>query len=258
MYHYIHYLCIGIFIGMVASQLIAYRYSITKGIGKETIGGKTIETAIFALLGLFIAFTYAGAQSRFENRRQLIVEEINAIETAYLRLEVLSLPPQNKVDELFVQYLEERIKYSSIVTIEEAIKNLSKTNKIQNELWKEILNITDEQNNQFARLLILPTLNQMYDIVTARWLAALTHTSTWVIIMFALITIICSILSGFRMAKDGQFSWKYALLFSLTISFTLYIILDFEYVRVGMIQLDSFEDILIETKENIIQQLSRS
>ena len=43
------------------------------------------EGAVFALLGLLLAFTFSGAASRFEERRHLVTAETNAIGTAYLR-----------------------------------------------------------------------------------------------------------------------------------------------------------------------------
>jgi len=48
-----------------------------------------VEGAVFALLGLLIAFTFSGAALRFDARRQLIVQEANAIGTAWLRLSLL-------------------------------------------------------------------------------------------------------------------------------------------------------------------------
>ena len=48
-----------------------------------------IEGAVFGLMGLLIAFTFSGAASRFEARRQLILQETNAIGTAYLSLYLL-------------------------------------------------------------------------------------------------------------------------------------------------------------------------
>ena len=52
-------------------------------------GVGAVEGAVFGLLGLLIAFTFSGAASRFDTRRQLIVEETNDIGTAYLRLDLL-------------------------------------------------------------------------------------------------------------------------------------------------------------------------
>ena len=54
----------------------------------EVSGAGIVEGAVFALLGLLLAFTFAGAASRFDDRRKLIVEESNAIGTAYLRLDL--------------------------------------------------------------------------------------------------------------------------------------------------------------------------
>src|SRR6188508_2344639 len=48
-----------------------------------------IDGAIFGLLGLLIAFTFSGAAARFDERRQMIVEEANSIGTAYLRIDLL-------------------------------------------------------------------------------------------------------------------------------------------------------------------------
>jgi len=57
-------------------------------------GTGTIEGAVFALLGLLIAFTFSGAAARFEDRRALIIEETNDIGTAYLRLDLLPASAQ--------------------------------------------------------------------------------------------------------------------------------------------------------------------
>jgi hypothetical protein len=40
-----------------------------------------VEGAVFGLMGLLIAFTFSGAASRFDARRQLVVEEANDIGT---------------------------------------------------------------------------------------------------------------------------------------------------------------------------------
>ena len=52
-------------------------------------GASTVDGAVFGMLGLLIAFTFSGASTRFEARRELVVEEANAIGTAWLRLDLL-------------------------------------------------------------------------------------------------------------------------------------------------------------------------
>lgn len=60
-----------------------------------------VEGAVFTLMGLLVAFTFSGAASRFDLRRQLIVEEANAIGTAWLRLDLLPAEAQPGLRELF-------------------------------------------------------------------------------------------------------------------------------------------------------------
>ena len=50
----------------------------------DSTGFAAVHGAVFALMGLLMAFTFSGAASRFDHRRDLIVEEANDIGTAYL------------------------------------------------------------------------------------------------------------------------------------------------------------------------------
>jgi hypothetical protein len=53
----------------------------------ENLGGlATVEVAIFGLMGLLLAFTISGALQRFDDRRQLVLQEATAVATAYDRL----------------------------------------------------------------------------------------------------------------------------------------------------------------------------
>ena len=70
----------------------------------EGIGA--IEASVFALLCLLLGFSFAGGTSRLDSRRQLIVEEANAIGTAYLRLDLLVTEGQLEMRHLFREYLD--------------------------------------------------------------------------------------------------------------------------------------------------------
>ena len=60
---------------------------------------------MFGLMGLLIAFTFSGAASRFDARRELIVEEANAIGTAWLRLDLLDADQQPAIRKHVSQLL---------------------------------------------------------------------------------------------------------------------------------------------------------
>ena len=83
---------VGLFLGMLLFLEIGRRIGAGRlardpeGLPK---GVSAAEAAVFGRLGLVVAFSFSGAASRFEVRRHLIIEEVNAIGTAYLRIALL-------------------------------------------------------------------------------------------------------------------------------------------------------------------------
>src|ERR1700745_1365501 len=76
---------VGSLILLRFGQHLGRRYR--KRNGTEGTGGlATVEGAIFGLMGLLLAFTIAGALQRFDDRRQLVIQEATAATTAYDRL----------------------------------------------------------------------------------------------------------------------------------------------------------------------------
>jgi len=77
-----------------------------------------IEGAIFALFGLLLAFTFSGAVERYDRHRELLVEETNAIGTAYLRLDLLPPAAQPALRKLFRDYTTSRLHLYDAVSVE--------------------------------------------------------------------------------------------------------------------------------------------
>ena len=96
-------IAIGLFVGMAVCLEVGYRLGNYASRKTETAheGTGTIEAAIFALLGLLLGFTFANGMSHLDQRRQLIVQEANAIGTAYLRLDLLPADRQRKCASCF-------------------------------------------------------------------------------------------------------------------------------------------------------------
>src|SRR6185436_2662580 len=80
------------------------------GAGRKVESLGAVEGAVFGLMGLLIAFTFASAAVRFETRRNLIVEEANDIGTAYLRVDLLPAEVQPALREAFRRYVDVRLE----------------------------------------------------------------------------------------------------------------------------------------------------
>ena len=97
-------LVLGLFLGMLAMLALGQRLgrrSLAQEMDVDRSRLTGLETAIFGLMGLMIAFTFSGAAARYELRRQLVVDEANAIGTAYLRLDLLPAVSQPALRDQF-------------------------------------------------------------------------------------------------------------------------------------------------------------
>src|SRR5437870_1497571 len=126
---------LALFCGMLVPLEIGRRIGVRR-MAQDPEGARAgigaIEGAVFGLLGLLIAFTFSGAASRFDTRRQLIVEETNDIGTAYLRLDLLPADLQPALRESFRRYLDARIEvYRKLPDIAAARKSLAKADELQ-------------------------------------------------------------------------------------------------------------------------------
>src|SRR3954471_24161081 len=101
-------LFIGILVCLALGRWLGQRVHAQAGTAPMTSVG-SLETSVFALLGLLIAFTFSGALTRFDTRRAQAVDEANAIGTAYLRVDLLPAAAQAKMRDTFRAYADARI-----------------------------------------------------------------------------------------------------------------------------------------------------
>jgi hypothetical protein len=213
-------------------------------------GNAAAQGAIFALLGLLIAFTFSKADERFDHRRSLITEEANAIGSAYLYLDLLQPSARDSVRDLFRQYLDARLATFRDIADEDAEKGeLIRTEKLQNEIWLQTIAACDQQPS--ARMQLLPSVNDMFNIATTRSMAAQTHSPVAIYIMLALMAVAAALLAGYETAESRFMPWVHLLCFSCAISITFYVIIDLEFPRFGFIRLNGTDLVLTDLRKSM-------
>jgi hypothetical protein len=219
----------------------------------ERGGLGTVEGAVFALFGLMIAFTFSGAASRFNEKRMLIAEEANCIETAYLRLRLLSPQAQPALQELFRRYVDSRLEtYRRLPNMAAAEMTMAESKRIQEEVWNEAVAATRlPDSHPSAGLLLLPALNNMIDISTTRTMALQIHPPRIIYALLFSLGLICSLLAGFRMSSGQHRSWLHILGFTILTVIIVYVMLDVEYPRAGLIRLESADQVLVNLREHM-------
>ncbi len=214
------------------------------------VGG--VEGAVFALFGLLIAFTFSGAATRFDQRRHLIVEEANDVGTAYLRIDLLPTAVQAELRGLFRAYLTKRVEaYAKLPDTDAAEVVLAESQKLQGQIWRQATVGCSSQASPACAMLLLPSLNAMFDIATSRKMAMYEHPPSVIYLMLSSLGMVCSLMAGFAMAEGKSRNWLYSLSFAFMISVTCYVILDLEYPRLGFLQVKDFDLALHKVLESM-------
>ncbi len=212
-----------------------------------------VEAAVFGLMGLMIAFTYSGASDRFEERRMLIIEETNAITTAYLRLDLLPQDLQPEARQLFREYLQARVMtYRDIPNMKAVQAMESLAEELRIKIWKVCAAGAQRSENDRCALVLLPAVNSMIDIGEKRIDIFHVHQPFAVFVVLVLMSLVCSVMVGYGIAASQSKSWVHYIGFALVMVITIYIIIDMEYPRVGVIRVNSM-DYILENVKNIMR-----
>ena len=244
-------LFVGILLLLEVGRRLGARHRAKEAEGAST-GVGTMEGAVFGLLGLLMAFTFSGAASRFDTRRQLIVEETNAIGTAYLRLDLLPESAQPALRESFRQYVDSRLAiYQKAPDLQAVRAELARSTQLQRDLWRQAVAACQAAPTPQATMLLLPALNHMIDITTTRTMAVQMHPPMIVFVMLFGLALASSLLAGYGMAGARSRNWLYMLGFAVTLASAVYVILDLEHPRLGLVRVDPFDQALVDLRESM-------
>lgn len=246
---------VALFILLFVSTKVGYRFAEWK---KATANQnhldivKVIEGMVFALLGLLVAFTFSGAYDRFENRELKIIEEINSITTAYDRIALLKPELQPAMREVFKAYVDERIAtYQRLAEFRGFDTEFVRLKQLQNNVWNKAIASVNATNSNSTTIVFIPAVSNMLEIANTRIMITRVHPPAQIFILLIGLAALSAFLAGYSMAKNKTYSLVYTLCFSAIMAFTLYVVIDLEFPRIGMIRVDAFDNLLVEMRNNL-------
>lgn len=238
-----------ILIVFAASELGLYlgrRRALTKTEKASTIG--SVTGATLGLLAFMLAFTFGVATNRYDNRRTLFQEEVNAIGTAYLRTELLSPPQGEKCRQLLRRYVDVRIDIpNSVEGINSAI---DESEAIQTELWQEAMSAAHEHPDSPMTALYVSALNDVIDIHSNRVTAAIRAQipgTIWLALYAVSIFSMASVGYYVGLSGGNRSIATLAMIFSFVIIMML--IIDLDRPREGLLRIN--EAAMIDLRDSI-------
>ena len=246
------------FVGMLLCAELGYwlgRREMRADPERVRAGTGIIEAALLGLLGLILAFAFSGASSRMESRRELIIREANAMGTAYLRVDLLPADAQPEMRARFRRYVEQRLRVYHSAGLAEAMTEQAKAEQIQGEIWRAAQTAAQgqaqQQGHPATTLLLLPALNEMFDSANARIWALRIHVPALVVLLLVVVALASAVLVGYTTSGRGGRSWLHRVGFALVISVTVYVVLDLEFPRYGLIRINDMDQMLVEVRKGM-------
>jgi len=247
---------IGIALILILGMLIclelgyqAGRRQIARGPKGTRFGTESIVAAVFGLMGLIIAFSFAGGTTRLEQRRQEIIDEANAIGTAYLRLDLLPDTERKALQRLFMEYLDARIGvYMKLPDIKAARAEQARSFELQDEIWKHSLAAVRADGRISTSMLVLPALNAMIDVSSAETIIVTTHSPSILLGLLVVLGFLSSVMAGYALSPNEKRPWLHMLGFGFMIALTIFVIIDLEFPRAGFVRVNRADHVLYELR----------
>jgi hypothetical protein len=214
-------------------------------------GVGVVDGAVYAMLALLLGFSFSGAATRFDQRRSLVAQEVNAIGTAWQRIDLLPADPQTTAIRSGLKRYLDALLASYAQKSGAAVDPLSEPAAIaeaRGDLWSCAVAACITPSGERARMLLLPALNDMFVRVEQERLARRIHPPSIVYLMLALTALASALFAGYGMAGTPARNWLYIVGVAATISAILYVIVELEYPRRGLIRVDEMDQALVELR----------
>jgi len=241
-----------LFLAMVGMQIAGHHYGIRRAAGEllgSSEGTSAVEASLFALLGLLVAFTFSGADTRLDARRKLIINEANSIGTAYLRLDLLPAEEEPLLKDEMRRYVDSRLAYyERLLDFRAAKAERARSDELQREIWTHAVAASAKAKDSRAALLVLQSLNAMFDVATERYAALRTHVPPAIFFLLVVMALACGFFAGIGMSKRRHPSYLHMLIFAGVMAVTAYVILNLEFPRVGFERLNTIDAFLREQR----------
>ena len=183
-------------------RLASYRQQRNQ-LEKESPLGSMVGSTL-GLLAFMLAFTFGLAGSRFEDRRQILLSEANAIGTTYLRAAMLPEPMRTESRNLLREYVDVRLE--GVQQPGKLDQALLRSEELHNQLWSQAVAVTEKERSPVTSIYV-QSLNEVIDLHATRIMAGLRSRVPAVIwIVLYLLGFLAMVLMGYQsgLANSGR------------------------------------------------------
>lgn len=194
-----------------------------------------MTAAVLGLLAFILAFTFSMAATRFDARRQAMLEEANAIGTTYLRSRLLPEPQGAELAELLRRYTKLRAQRMTPDNIAEVLADSS---QLHQAMWSQAVAAAERNPGSIMTGLCVESLNESIDLHSKRVFVGLYSRIPVMIWLMLLILVVLGMASlGYQSGLSATRRSLETPVFALAFTCVLYLIVDLDRAHEGLLQI---------------------
>jgi hypothetical protein len=244
-------ICLFLFVGMLLMVVLG-RISgklWTKEEGEPKGGINTLLGTMYALFGFVLAFTFGMSGARFENVRNVIVQESNLIGTAVLRADLYPDTIRDEFRTNFRKYLEVCISFYDHATEPNLFPKINEdASKPADSLWALAMRQSKLPNMLNATNNMISALNNMFDIAATRRVLMYSRVPDSIVSILLITALAMSFIGGFTSPSIRHKDYIVVIGFALLASTVVYLILDLGRPMRGLITVKAAQQAIIELR----------
>lgn len=152
---------------------------------------------IAILLSLLLGFAMSMALGRFDERKQLVIDEANAIGTAYLRAGLQNEAVRSAAPGLLREYVDSRIAiFGNAAEEDQRNSAVKRAKQIQDQLWSDVAAEAQQTPTPIVAA-YASALNDMIDLDSKRVAARLNRIPGDIWMLMAMLSVMTSVVVGY-------------------------------------------------------------
>jgi hypothetical protein len=224
-----------------------------KANSEKTVRGDVTLGSMLALLGLLLAFTYAFSLSRADHRKEAIVNEANAINTAFLRADLAAEPGRSELRNRLLEYARTRLVTAEMVAGPGALQNTTERSlEAQAYLWPATKEALKGDVPGPLKSSLIQAVNGVLEAHNTRIAAVHDRLPGAILTLLTFVAVVSVAVTGYQAGLTGSMNHVRRGAFVLILAALVLIIIDFDRSFDGLIQVDQ------ETMVSLIRDLENA
>ena len=194
---------------------------------------KSARDGMTVLLSFLLGFTLPMTLPHYEQRRNLVIEEANAIGTVEQRAQMVPEPFRGKILGLLREYVDARIEFASERDEQGVRASAARAKHLQDEMWRENVAMAQQNPGLNINPIFAQSLGSLTDLNEQRLVAYETRIPGVIWFVLALISVMTCFVVGYSMGRRLLLSM---FVLPLTVAIVLSLVSELDSPRTGFIR----------------------